>query len=141
MRKEFSFGIIPIRQNAGVWETLIIKHRYGHHYGFPKGHADANEKPQETARRELQEETGLVVMRFFEGITFEEEYSFALKGEKIYKRVCYFAAEVTGALKLQASEVSEAHWKTFGDAQELLSFAGARDICRQMAEALEDYNI
>lgn len=60
MKREVSYGIVPLRYMEGGWQILLIRHHAGH-WTFPKGHADRGESPQQTAERELREETGLAV--------------------------------------------------------------------------------
>ncbi|MBD3304395.1 NUDIX domain-containing protein, partial [Candidatus Woesearchaeota archaeon] len=38
---------------------LLVKHKEGGHWDFPKGHAEEGETEEETALREIYEETGL----------------------------------------------------------------------------------
>lgn len=53
-----SFGIIPIAFPQGGPPLYLILRAY-RNWDFPKGGAEAGEKPLETARRELAEETGI----------------------------------------------------------------------------------
>ena len=52
MKKEKSCGIIVFDND----KVLVVKHLDGH-YGFPKGHVENNETEEETAIREVKEET------------------------------------------------------------------------------------
>ena len=61
MKKEKSCGAVVYRMEDGSPEILLIKHRNGGHWAFPKGHVEKNETESETALREIQEETGLAV--------------------------------------------------------------------------------
>ena len=60
MKKEKSCGAIVYREKDGV-EILLIKHKNGGHWAFPKGHVENKETEEETALREIWEETGLKV--------------------------------------------------------------------------------
>lgn len=53
MIQEKACGIIVFDEKNRV---LIVKHNKGH-YGFPKGHVEENESEEETALREVKEET------------------------------------------------------------------------------------
>jgi 8-oxo-dGTP diphosphatase len=52
-------GIVLRRAPDGGWEVLLV-HRPRHRdWSFPKGKADPGERDEETALREVEEETGL----------------------------------------------------------------------------------
>ena len=117
-----AFGIIPIHQG----KTLLVKHQKGH-WAFPKGHAEPNEDPIDTAKRELKEETGLEVVELL-GKSFNESYSF----DAHEKRVTYFLAHVKGTLKVQIEEIADARWVTFEEAKKLATF----DECKKLISAV-----
>ena len=60
MRYEKSCGALVFRRASQGLEVLLLKHRAGH-WDFPKGHVEAGESEQETALREVLEESGLTV--------------------------------------------------------------------------------
>ena len=121
-RKEISFGIIPIKEG----KTLLVKHRKGH-WAFPKGHAEEGEKPEESACRELFEETGLKVTALL-GPSFEESYCYA----DVDKRVTYFLAEVSGEINIQPEEIEEVRWLTLGEAHALATFPECRRLINEL---------
>ena len=61
MRHEKSCGGLIYREHDGETQLLLLKHRCGGHWSFPKGHMEAGETEMETALREIREETGLRV--------------------------------------------------------------------------------
>ena len=58
MKHEKSCGAICYTREEGAPRVLVICHRYGGHWAFPKGHVEAGESEEETAMREVREETG-----------------------------------------------------------------------------------
>jgi len=57
-----SFGIIPLRKKNNGWQVLLIKHKHGAHWGFPKGHPiNDREAEIETASREFKEHLGMEI--------------------------------------------------------------------------------
>ncbi len=134
---EESYGIIPLRSHEGVWQVFLILHRNGNHWGFPKGKSSAGEDPKTAAERELNEETGLVIERFLEHGSIDEEYHFTRRGVKVTKRVHYFFALVSGTPVLQEQEIRDGKWLSLQDAPRTLTFAGARAICQKATEILK----
>ena len=106
--EEKSYGIIPLRQESGVWQVLLILHQGGRHWAFPKGHGDPGETALDSARRELKEETGLDIQELLQDSPLVERYQFHRKHEVVVKTVQYFPAIVSGELKLQAEEIRDA---------------------------------
>ena len=62
MKREKSCGAIVYRMVNEKPQILLIKHKNGGHWSFPKGHIELNETEQETALREIKEETGIDVV-------------------------------------------------------------------------------
>lgn len=60
-RHEKSCGAVVFRNSAGGPAFLLIRHVNGGHWAFPKGHMEPGESEEETAIREIREETGLSV--------------------------------------------------------------------------------
>ena len=52
-------GIVLRRGDHGDWEVLLIHRPRYDDWSLPKGKADAGERDEETALREVEEETGL----------------------------------------------------------------------------------
>lgn len=131
-----SSGVVPLLKEGDQWQVLLILHKEGRHWGFPKGKRDPGETLQQTAVRELKEETGLDISEFllFEPLT--EHYRFRRKGEIIAKTVSYFPALVSGTLVLQEEEIRAARWMTLQEAFNQLSYQEASHILREVMKAL-----
>lgn len=134
---EESFGIVPLRHTDDEWTVFIILHKHGDHWGFPKGKADDGEHPLESAKRELEEETGLVVEKLLQEEPITEQYSFYRANRKVEKKVHYFPAIVSGALLLQPEEIRDGKWLTFDEAKKQLTFAEAKKLCRTIEEKVK----
>ena len=131
MIKVESFGIVPFLNENGTWKVLLILHREGNHWGFPKGKANPGETPLAAASRELKEETGLSVLKVLREDPLTEQYQFRRKKQFIIKTVQYFPALVEGSLQLQVEEIREAKWLTFQEAMQQLTFREARHILQE----------
>ncbi len=136
MKYEESFGIIPLRKNGNRWEVFLIQHNKGHYWGFPKGHAEGDETPIESAFRELKEETNLDPVDCLRIDPFVEQYQFTVRGERVSKRVSYFVAEVTGDVVLQSVEIQNGMWVSLDEASEMITHAEGRSILSQVATIL-----
>ncbi|MDD4297053.1 MAG: NUDIX domain-containing protein [Ruminiclostridium sp.] len=120
MKYEKSCGAIIIKRCDTQDSVLLIKHVNGGHWSFPKGHMEKNETEEETARREIHEETGLKMV-LDTGFRHVTTYS---PMEGVTKDVVYFLAfSMESELVTQAEEVNEAKWFTFEAALTKITYA------------------
>jgi 8-oxo-dGTP pyrophosphatase MutT (NUDIX family) len=132
-----SFGIIPLAKVQGTWKVLLILHKEGSHWSFPKGRKnEVNETSIEAALRELKEETGLDVETLLQDTPLLEKYTFRRQGKIIQKTVHYYPAIVTGTLTLQEEEIRDACWLTLDEATAKLTFKEARTLCHHAMQLL-----
>lgn len=73
---------------------LVQQHVNGNHWAFAKGHVEANETEEETALREIEEETGITEVTL--DMKFRESNVYSPK-ENVEKEVVYFTAETSKA--------------------------------------------
>lgn len=140
MRKENSYGIVPVRLCNKQWEVLLIQHHSGH-WAFPKGHTEPGETPLETAERELLEETGLRVDNYLSTEAFSEHYFFRHQHELISKQVDYFIALVLGNIVLQEDEIQDSQWLSLEYAVNRMTFKEGKLLCLQTQKILESINV
>lgn len=136
MRQDESFGVIPLSRKNGQWEVFLIQHKGGRYWGFPKGHAEGNEMPQEAAFRELKEETNLDVLTCLQHKPLMEQYQFLVEGKRVFKRVFYFVAEVSGEAKLQEAEIQDGIWLSLAEALEKVTHSEGKAILSQVVKIL-----
>jgi 8-oxo-dGTP pyrophosphatase MutT (NUDIX family) len=136
MKKDNSFGIVPLSLHEGRWKVLLIQHHAGH-WAFPKGHADRGESPKQTAARELQEETGLTILRYLSPDPMKESYIFTFQGQRISKTVEYFLALVEGEVVIQENEIKASQWLSLLDAHSNITFKEGKLVCLQVNEFLK----
>jgi 8-oxo-dGTP pyrophosphatase MutT (NUDIX family) len=102
---------------------------------LPKGTPDPGETREETALREVREETGLDVR--ISGPLESIEYWFAKGGTRIHKTVHYFLMDqVGGDLGRHDHEFESVRWIDFDEAQTLLTFETERALVARAAEAI-----
>src|SRR5512134_1206580 len=90
---------------------LLIATQEGRRWQLPKGHIEAGETPEETAVREVREETGVTgrIVAPLPGV----EYWYIERGaRRIHKKVDYFLLEYVSGdpADFDADEVSGAGW-------------------------------
>ncbi|HTK44521.1 MAG TPA: NUDIX hydrolase [Patescibacteria group bacterium] len=101
--------------------------RDGMTWTLPKGTPSRGETTEETALREVGEETGLQV-RIVAPLP-SIEYTFVQDGLRIHKTVHYFLMEPTGGdLSRHDHEFEAVRWVPFAEAGALLSFQTERDL-------------
>ncbi|HEY8199188.1 MAG TPA: NUDIX hydrolase [Candidatus Limnocylindrales bacterium] len=112
------------------------RERDGATWTLPKGTPDAGETTEQTALREVTEETGLEVA-ILETIG-DVEYWFMQAGTRIHKVVHYFLMEPTGgALDRHDHEFDEVRWVELAEAEGLMSHESERRVVADAAAAIE----
>ena len=137
MKQEFSYGVIPLRIYRRQWQVLLVQHHAGH-WAFPKGHGNPEESPDQTAKRELFEETGLKIKQFLSNESLVESYYFHKQKELIHKRVEYFIALVKGRIVIQEEEIRAYQWLSPEEALACLTFKEARMLCQQLIKIINN---
>lgn len=136
LKKEESFGIIPLRHTSKNWEIFLIQHARSRYWGFPKGHGEEGETPEQSAVRELKEETNLDVVRYLQEKPLEEQYYFRMEGRQVFKKVFYYVAEVKGEVILQKNEVQNGIWIPFSEAIDKVTHVEGKTIVAQVEKIL-----
>jgi 8-oxo-dGTP pyrophosphatase MutT (NUDIX family) len=128
--RAFSAGGILLRESADGRQVLLGRRRRdrdGATWSLPKGTPDGDETAEQTALREVREETGLEV-RILESVG-DIHYRFVRGGRRIEKTVRYFLMEVTGGdLGRHDHEFEEVRWFDLAEAEAVMSFATERNI-------------
>ena len=121
-------GAIAVRDTAKGTEVLLVRAKKDpRQWIFPKGHQEKGETLAETAVRELKEEGGVVG----EAIKSIGVSTFRSGGEDV--EVTYFLVRDTGRRKTAEREVA---WRSFAEAQKLVSFDDARWLLEKAQQAL-----
>ena len=120
-------AIRPAGKKEGVW-------------ALPKGLIDPGEKPEETALREVAEETGAHGRSA--GKLGDVKYVYTWAGERIFKIVSFYLVRYSGGRlgdvpPEHRHEVAEVRWLPLEDGPSLLAYGGERDMARKALERLE----
>ncbi len=139
-RNDHSAGGVAYRRTAsGALEIALIATRGGLRWQLPKGAREPGETLEQTAIREVREESGLntEVDRFLRTIeywywdTYQKETH-----ELVCKRVDLFLLRVVGGELSDAScEVDGVAWFALPQALDLLTFPGERAVVAMLSDA------
>ncbi len=122
-------GLVVRRSDAGPEIVLGRRNRAreGVRWTLPKGTPATGESVEQTALREVEEETGLSV-RIVEPVG-SIRYSFGQHGARVDKTVHHFLMVPTGGtLADHDREFDEVRWVPLADATHLLSYETEREI-------------
>lgn len=120
MNYEICCGSVVFNDN----KVLIIKHKYGH-ISFPKGHVEGNETEEETAIREVKEETGIDIE-----ITSNKKYYVQYENDNnSIEKVTYFIGKMIGGkLNPQLSEISSCYFEDENKVSDLITYDNDREM-------------
>jgi 8-oxo-dGTP pyrophosphatase MutT (NUDIX family) len=134
VEREFSAGGVLVKVIRGRPMLAAIRPRGKREglWALPKGKIDPGERPEETAVREVREETGV------DGTLVEKlgdvKYTYTRRGgERIFKVVSFYLlragrgriGQIEEAMRI---EVEEARWLPLDEAPRLLAYGGEREM-------------
>lgn len=97
------------------------------------------EKIEETAKREIFEETGIKDVQFIDGFKEWIKYFFRVEGKNIFKVVTFFLAETKEEEVKISLEHTDYKWLPYDEALEQLTFKNAKDILKKANDFLLKY--
>lgn len=135
MAIEITSGAVVYRKNNGEIEYLLLESQNkGNFWGFPKGHVEGNETLEETAKREIKEETQLV-LPIDTSFHVYTEYDLP-NGNR--KQMTLYTADLTQSedIHLQAEEIKNCGWFNYADARERLTYDNLKQLLDQVNDHL-----
>ena len=112
--------IVPVKRAADGTRVL----------GLPKGHPDGDETPEQAARREVAEETGVDAEILAE--LGDVDYRYVRRGRRVHKVVRFFLFDYrSGDLADHDHEIEEASWMRLAEASRTLTYPGEREMVRR----------
>jgi 8-oxo-dGTP pyrophosphatase MutT (NUDIX family) len=137
IRDATAAGGVVLRGSGDEAEVVLTGRLSDQTWVFPKGTPDAGETIEETALREVREETGLdvAIVRPIGNV----EYWFAVPGERVHKQVHFFLMRATGGdTSRHDHEYDDVRWVSVPEARRLLSFDTYRDVLDRALEAARE---
>jgi 8-oxo-dGTP pyrophosphatase MutT (NUDIX family) len=141
MRREFSAGGVVVRRLRGQWMLAAIRPggKPEGIWALPKGLIGQGEGAEETALREVEEETGVRGRSL--GKLGDVRYVYTWAGERVFKVVSFYLVQYSGGrlgdLRPElALEVAEARWVPLDDAPGLLAYRGEREMAEKALATL-----
>lgn len=134
-------GLVLDRQGPAASGALIgrLDRRGRLLWSLPKGHVEAEETVEQTAEREVAEETG--ILGSVVGKLGTIDFWFVAEGRRVHKTVHHFllvAVDQVGGLELSDAdvEVSEVAWVPLAELGERLAYADERRLLAKVPTLL-----
>ena len=146
MRREFSAGGVLVRRLNGRWMVAAIRPggRPEGLWALPKGRIDEGERGEETALREVAEETGAHGSSL--GKLGDIRYWFYWEGERVFKVVSFFLVRYSGGRlgdvpAEHRHEVADVRWLPLEDAPSLLAYRGEQEMAVKAQVRLAEQDV
>lgn len=106
-------------------------------WSLPKGHIEPGETREQTAEREVQEETGIIGRVLGELGTID--FTFVAEGRRIHKTVHHFILErIGGEVSTDDIEVADVAWVALTDVQARLTYSDERRLMGKVPRLLTE---
>ncbi len=130
-----SYGIIAVHNDR----FLLLKQNKGH-WGFPKGHKESNETDQESALRELKEESGITHCILSNFPPISEDYFLVDEGKSDWHKVVqYHIGFVENEdVSIEKAEIMDYKWATYQEALETLTYDNTKRVLKKAQEYLTE---
>ena len=127
---ENSCGAIVFNENTE--KVLLVKMHNGN-WGFPKGHIESNETKEETAIREVFEETNIKIKII---PNFEREIKY-IPNENTIKKVTFFAGITQEEnVIVETHEIEDFKWCTYEEALKLVTYKLQKDVLEKSRKVI-----
>lgn len=140
---EITYGIVTIYKEDNKYLFLILQHDDAEgSWSFPKGHHEGVETPEETALRELKEETGINEIELIDTPLIHEEYEIIINGEKRLKINEYFIGFVKNkTIYIQENEIHAYKWATFEEALKTFTYETRKEVLKIAKKYIENESL
>ena len=140
VRFEHSAGGVVVRRLGARTEVALAARRTRRGevaWGLPKGLVEPGERPEQTAVREVREESGLEaeIRRPLGDVS----YWYVWDGERISKKVSFFLMDAVGGdVSLHDDEMEQVDWFPLEVAEQKASYRTEQEVLRRASAALAE---
>lgn len=132
-------GVVYRRRPEGGVEIVLVARPAQRLWALPKGTPEPGETVEQTAIREVREETGLQVKITGDLGTIRYRYTIPREGVLVQKVVQYYLMEpVGGDLALHDHEYDVVEWVDIHLARERMSYSNDRGVVERAAALVPD---
>ena len=101
------------------------------HWDFPKGHVEKGEELEDTARREVFEETGINKIEIIPGFRQVMKYFIGPREAKKLKFVTFFVASTNQEEVTISDEHQGFSWLTYDEAFKSITYRNSKKLLKQ----------
>ena len=137
LRELISAGGVVVRRAGAGWETLVLHRISPDEWRLPKGKMHVGETLEETASREVTEETGLSAR--LDSYICATSYVYSTRREgHVNKTVHYYLMRIgpDAPLRLEARNFDAGRWLPLDEAIACLSFESEKHVLREARETI-----
>ena len=136
-------GVIfrPAEDGGDGVEVALISVKRGKVWGLPKGLTESGESLEETALREVREETGLngKILKELGHVEYYYTFKDEERDERVFKRIYFFLMEYLGGDPADHDdEVVNCRWFPFDTAVGFMKYEDELGIMGKAADALKE---
>lgn len=136
-KKAVSSGGVVYRLKDGEIEVILISPTGSRTWGLPKGGLQEGETPEQAAKREVREETGVdgAIVTKIDDIKYW--FSSGRVKTRFFKTVHFYLVRyLRGSTDQHDWEVQEARWVPIEEAEQMLTYENERRIMRKAASLI-----
>ena len=141
---EKSAGAIIFRRDDNKIYYLLLNYPYNakdkeEYWDLPKGHIEKGEQPEDTVKREVEEETALKDIEFINGFKETIKYFFKWENKNILKFVIFYLAETKTRDIIISGEHIGYKWLSYEEALNQLTYKNAKEIIKKANDYLIEH--
>lgn len=139
MKYEFSAGGVVFKKESNQTFILVAQHSQHHGWVFPKGFIGDNivgESKEDTALREVQEETGVIgkILQPLTPITYEYSMDTKKRTKTVYYYIMHY---IEGDITKHDWEMENVEWLPMDKVAERLTYDSDKQVWQEAEEIMK----